>query len=182
MFRSYQYVGPQELWHALEDSPSGTVIKSSTDVISWIKNYKQEVSPDGLYWVTYTMLVSGELCIADRHSEHVACASGGPVLAAGELAFDIALKSSQAKRNIKSDGDKVKIIEASNQSTGFCPEPDCWKAVKHALKGTGIIYPNELTYIVCFRLCNHCNQRNIVKDNYFVCSCCGEELPKEWNF
>ena len=54
--------------------------------------------------------------LADRHSEHVACAGGGPVLSAGEMFF--LLEDSRAA-----------VVEVSNQSTGYWPETSSLTAV-----------------------------------------------------
>ncbi len=32
------------------------------------------------------------------------------------------------------------------------------------------------------RRCLACGQRNIVKDDWFVCGVCGKDLPAAWNF
>ena len=106
------------------------------------------------------------LTLANRRSEHVACASGGPVLSAGEIAFS-------------ADGD---ITEITNQSTGFCPEPESWPSVAAALERTPAAYPDGFGTRVVFRLCPKCNERNIVKDGWFVCDLCGADLPADWNF
>ena len=80
-------------------------------------------------------------------SEHVACAAGGPVLSAGEITFD----------------DECNVPEISNQSTGFCPEPESWSTVERALDRVGIEHPGGFTIAVVFRLCPKCHERNIVK-------------------
>jgi transcription initiation factor TFIIIB Brf1 subunit/transcription initiation factor TFIIB len=33
-----------------------------------------------------------------------------------------------------------------------------------------------------FRRCPACGERNIVKDDWFVCGVCGADLPTVWNF
>ncbi|WP_206292752.1 hypothetical protein [Humisphaera borealis] len=110
------------------------------------------------------------MLIADRHSEHVACAAGRNVLAAGEVFFVVESPSS------------VHIDEISNQSTGYCPRSDCWEAVALALDRIGLSHPRDFTTICTFRKCGSCGERNIVKDGWFYCDVCGEALPEKWNF
>jgi hypothetical protein len=111
----------------------------------------------------------GRLRLADRHSEHVACAGGGPVLSAGEIFLG-------------TTGDAVVVEEVSNLSTGYCPEPESWEAVQEALDRLGVGHPGAFTMAVVFRLCPRCEQRNVVKDGWFVCQVCGGDLPEVWNF
>jgi len=61
--------------------------------------------------VTFVIDQSGTLLVADRQSEHVACAGRQPVLSAGEMTFLVS-------------GKVVEMAEVSNQSTGYCPEPE----------------------------------------------------------
>lgn len=112
---------------------------------------------------------AGCLRLADRRSEHVACAGGGYVLSAGELF-------------LRRDGEADEVIEASNQSTGYCPEPESWPAVAAALDRLGVVHPGRFTTAVTFRRCERCAQRNLVKDGWFVCGVCGADLPAAWNF
>jgi hypothetical protein len=70
-------------------------------------------------------------------------------------------------------GDKVEVPEASNQSTGFCPEPESWPAVAMALDRAGVTHPGRFTTEVVFRWCEACGEGNVVKDGWFVCGVCG---------
>ena len=94
--------------------------------------------------------------------------AGGPVRSAGEMFFSMA--------------GEVVVEEVSNLSTGFCPEPESWWAVQAALDGLGLPHPGRFTTEVVFRRCPRCFQRNVVKDDWFVCQVCGAELPQGWNF
>jgi len=76
--RLFQYVGTPEIFEGVKD----------------------------LYWSTYIVSENGRLRIGDRHTEHVACSGRKPVLAAGEMAFEV-------------EKGKVEVIEVSNLSTGF---------------------------------------------------------------
>ena len=42
--------------------------------------------------------------------------------------------------------------------------------------------PAGFTHAVVFRRCEACGQRNVVKDDAFVCAVCDADLPAEWNF
>ncbi len=111
--------------------------------------------------------MQGKLWIADRHSEHVVCAKGGPVMSAGEITFQI--------KNLSVSG-------VTNQSTGFCPEPGSWPNVANALDKIGLVHPDDFTTHFHFRRCNECRSINIVKENWFICSMCDAELSHIWNF
>jgi hypothetical protein len=111
----------------------------------------------------------GMLRLAPRRSEHVACAGGAPVLSAGEITF------------VHDDG-RWRAGEISNQSTGYCPDLTSWAAVRQALDRAGIDHPGRFTCPIVFRRCPRCQERNIVKDEYYVCAICDTELPGMWNF
>jgi hypothetical protein len=76
----------------------------------------------------------------------------------------------------------VEVEEISNQSTGFCPEPESWPVVAAALDTLGVRHPGRFTLAVVFRRCPACGERNVVKDGWFACGVCGADLPAEWNF
>ena len=118
---------------------------------------------------TFIVDPSGYLWIADRRSEHVACADGGPVMAAGEMTFEV-------------NGTNIEVTDVSNQSTGFCPEPTCWPAVAAALDRIGILRPDDFTVSFTFRKCEACGGINLIKDEIFECGECGRGLPEWWNF
>lgn len=64
------------------------------------------------------------------------------------------------------------------------PRPSPWDAGQphgRALDAAGIDYPAGFTHEVVFRHCPACGQLNIVREEYFVCVFCDEELPQEWN-
>ena len=88
------------------------------------------------------------------------------MLSAGEMTFDRA----------------GEVVEVSNQSTGFCPEPESWHLIAVALDAASVPHPGELTMYVVFRRCPKCNERTIVKDGWFACELCGADLPTAWNF
>lgn len=140
--RQYQYVGPAEIRDsALASSASGTPIGSIDDLARWLTSRAADTEADGSLIATVTISVDGILLLAPRRSEHVACASGGPVLSAGEITFC-------------SDGD---VSEITNQSTGFCPGPESWPAVAAALDRIPDNRPDDFTSRIVFRLYPGCN-------------------------
>ncbi|WDI44594.1 hypothetical protein [Bremerella sp. P1] len=166
MRRLYQYVGPEHIRESSHNAPPGSIIHSLDDLHIWLDSHAHDAQPDGSITATFVIDQTGFLRLAPRQSEHVACASGGPVLSAGEMTFD-------------ADGE---VIAVTNQSTGFCPEPESWPTVESALDKIGIVYPGTFTQTIIFRRCPGCGERSIVKDDWYVCELCGSELPTTWNF
>ena len=157
-------MGPAEIRAAAAGAPSGTVIATRDDLTAWIASHAASLVDDRA--VTFVVTLDGGLRVAPRRSEHIACAGGGDVLAAGELVL----------------GRDARVVEATNQSTGFCPEPGCWSALAAALDRAGVPRPPRFTNAIVFRRCDACGERNIVKDDVFVCAICDAELPTVWNF
>ncbi len=155
MTRLYHYVGPEEIARRCESSPGGHLIESATDVITWMGGRS------GI--ATFVIDEHGQLLIADRHSEHVACAQGRPVRSAGEMAF------------VVEDG-SLTVEWVTNQSTGYCPSPDSWPAVRDVLLRLGIAAPTDFSPRFIFRRCARCLSINIVKENVFECAVCSADL------
>jgi hypothetical protein len=160
----YRYVGPAGL-RALAPVDVAE-IRSGDDLGAWLATRDA-----GELREPFTFVVDrrGTLRLAPRRSEHVACAGGEPVLAAGEMGF--------ARTAAGWHADRV-----SNQSTGYCPDPDCWPAVGAALDAAAVPHPGGFTDAVVFRRCTGCGERNIVRDGDFVCAVCDAPLPRDWNF
>ncbi|MCA9701240.1 MAG: hypothetical protein KC431_27205 [Myxococcales bacterium] len=166
MSRLYRYIGPLEIAQGALAHPVGTPIHSPHDLEHW-----SAAQPDWLdhtLTATFIVLPDGTLRVAPRRSEHVGCALGGPVAAAGEL--------------ILSRKPRLEVISFSNQSTGYCPEPDCLHAIRAALAALPIPCPAAFTPAYEFRRCVHCGERNLIKDDHYECDCCGLALPQTWNF
>jgi hypothetical protein len=147
----YRYVGPKKIAERVRSAPAGARIESPEDVVA-----------------TFIIDEAGWLRIADRRSEHVACAGGKPVRSAGEMTFNV-------RRG------RVSVSWVTNQSTGYCPEPDSWPAVQAALARAGIAAPDGFSQAFEFRRCPQCGSINIVKDGVFECGACSTPLPEEWN-
>ncbi len=165
----YKYVGADEIRQNTAHLPPGRKILSINDIDNWIRETKQQKDAWGLIAATFVIDYEGYLRIADRHSEHIACAGGKSVRSAGEVFF-------QKSKN------GLEVAEITNQSTGFCPEPESWQHVVKALDLINISHPSSFTIEFIFRRCCTCNQVNIVKDNSFICSVCAAKLPQTWNF
>ncbi len=169
MTRLYRYVGPDGIKARVNGQPTGTKISSTADLLAWVRRTAERSGPAGFVAATFVVDAPGDLLLAERRSEHVACAGGGPVSSAGEMFLRV-------------DGEVVEVVEVSNQSTGFCPEPESWPVLAAALDRIGVPHPGRFTMEVVFRRCEKCGGRNIVKDGWFVCEVCGADLPAVWNY
>ncbi len=168
MRRLYRYLGPAHL-AANNPQPTHQVrINGPADVHRWIAETHQTIDRAGEVVTTFIIDTQGDLWIADRHSEHVQCARGQPVLSAGEMTFRVT-------------GVGVEVGEVTNQSTGYCPEPESWPAVEAALANAGIELPAGFTHAFTFRRCPDCNALALVKEEAFECPECGSPLPPVWN-
>jgi hypothetical protein len=161
---AYTYVGPEEIRRSSASHPAGTPIASREDAEAWLQAHP-DARTEG---ATYVVDLQGRLRLAPRRSEHVACAGGGEVLAAGEVRF-------------QGTGSRLTVAEASNQSTGYCPDTSCRDAVVLALRAAGMTPPSRFTPEIVFRRCSRCREVNLVKEDWFVCVFCEADLPAEWN-
>ena len=168
MHRQYRYVGPAEIADATRNIARGIALRSPADVLEWVRQSRSEFDRTGRIIQTFVVTDDGSLLVADRRSEHVACAGGAPVLAAGEITFQRVGRSIEAE-------------EVTNQSTGYCPEPASWTAMAEALARAGIRGPDCYTTEFVFRRCEHCGQINLVKEEIFQCAVCDRPLPSAWN-
>ena len=169
MSSSYPYIGPPEIAIRVRSAPTGVRIDQPDDVLQWIRQTRQEPDRVGNLTATFVIDESGNLRIADRRSEHVACAGGRAVLSAGEMTFQVL-------------GKTVEVSQVSNQSTGYCPEPESWPAVQGALGKAGISPPDGFDPVFQFRRCVQCGAKNLIKDDIFECGVCSAPLPVDWNF
>lgn len=156
--RHLDYVGPSEL---RDRRNLGRTVRSRQELTAAVDAF----GPGPL---TFVIDPSDNLRLAPRESEHVNLADGGPVLAGGEITFDL---------------DRNAQVEAvSNQSTGFCPPTSTWTAVASALDVLGVEHPGTFTSAHEFRRCDRCGARCLVKDEWYHCDECDAPLPAEWNF
>lgn len=161
----YRYVGPAELKDHL---PSGEAVIAGSGVVldRWLAG---RARPEWDEPFTFVVALDGLLGVAPRRSEHVALAAGRDVLAAGEMTFS-------------HEAGPRRVLAVTNQSTGYCPDPDCWPAVGGALDRLGLRHPGDFTSKLVFRRCPCCGERNIVRDGDFICALCDSVLPSDWNF
>ena len=164
----YRYVGPKKIAERAPAAPAGVRVESPEDVCRWIRQTDQELSAAKSVTATFIIDESGWLRIADRRSEHVACAGGRPVWSAGEMTFTVMPSG-------------VSVTWVSNQSTGYCPEPDSWPVVEAALGRAGIPAPEGFSQEFMFRRCPRCGSINIIKEGVFECGVCSTPLPLAWN-
>lgn len=169
MGRRYSYLGPSELLRLADAATERACPRSPDDVLGWTATCGRTRRADGAVTATFVVDTKGQLWIADRRTEHVACAAGQHVLSAGEITFAVRSRH-------------IEVIEVTNQSTGYCPEPESWPVVAQALDRIGIPHPDEFTSALVFRRCAACGSKNIVKDGCFECGVCGAELSRDWNF
>jgi hypothetical protein len=165
--RPYPYVGPDAIRDRHAGTAGGRVIASAVEMLAWLGDAERD--HEGLHPAPFVIDAEGRLRLAPRRSEHVACAGGGPVRSAGEMFFAV-------------DGKAVALVEVSNHSTRFCPEPESWPEVAAALERCGIANPGQFTAEVIFRRCPACGERNLVKASWYHCGICEAELPNFWNF
>jgi hypothetical protein len=163
--RRYRYVGPVELRDQLV-AVAAAAVDTAASLERWLagRDCRELVEP-----FTFVVALDGLLKLASRGSEHIALAGGQDVLAAGEMTFALAETG-------------WRVPEVTNQSTGYCPDPDSWPAVGMALDRIGVGHPGNFTDEVIFRRCLACGERNIVRDNDFTCALCNSALPTRWNF
>lgn len=161
--RLYRYVGSESARANAEDYGPGARITSRVQFAKWVAAHPEAVSEAA----TYVVDEDGVLRLAPRRSEHVACAQGGAVMAAGEIAFA---------------WDLSRVAWCSNQSSGYCPEPSSWGPLCAALGALGVAPPEAFTPECVWRRCDECGQITLVKNDSFDCAVCGEALPLEWNF
>ncbi len=169
MNRQYRYIGSDDIKNLVCPSEHRAIVHQAQDIIRWIKGTGQLHKNTGFVVATFIIDTNENLWIADRHSEHYVCAQGKEVLSAGEITFSV-------------DRSNVEVVEITNQSTGYCPEPESWTIVQQALTRAKIPHPKGFTFEFIFRRCEKCYAKNVVKEGWFDCGVCGAELSQDWNF
>ncbi len=162
--RLHRYIGPDAIRARPRGEP-GACIRSQADLAQWLGAHADALAEGA----TFVVDPDGVLRLAPRRSEHLDCASGGAVFAAGEIRF------ARVHHGLVA-------AYVSNQSTGYCPDPECWPAVAAALAAAAIPAPSSFSHAFRFRRCPACMQINVVKEDWFVCASCDAELPRSWNF
>ena len=194
--QKYKYVGPKDIVDRVAPELIGFSINTVSDIHKWIQKWEESVGQNsgtgmrGMAMIeeeitaTFVINEQGQLLVSDRHSEHVVCAGGKNVLSAGEISFSIceSLKGGE-NRSIQDTNTKLyKVSKITNQSTGYCPRPESWEYVQKALSGIGVEHPDNFTNSFDFRFCFNCENINLIKESFFECAICGNDLDLEWNF
>ena len=162
-FHLYSFVGDESL---LQLPPTHRdLIQTQDDLVKWRQKHALETNREGYVVGTYIIDATSRLWLAHQRSEHVACARGGLVQAAGEIFL----------------GEDPLVGRITNQSTGYCPSTHCWNAVFSCLAHLGVSGPSAFDPAFEFRRCEQCWQIQIVKDDYFSCHHCSAPLNLQWN-
>jgi hypothetical protein len=163
--KSYGYVGPADLTALVGPEGIGQPVGSPSEFAAFIEGVPVAEFAEPF---TFVVDLGGLLRLAPRRSEHVVCAGGERVLAAGEIGFELGPEG-------------WAVVEVSNQSTGYCPNLACWAAVAAAVDRGGLARPAGFTQEVVFRRCPECGEVNVVREGFLVCAFCESGLPAEWN-
>ena len=165
--RSFPYVGPEAILDAVCETRRWK-IECPEDLRKHFAQNAGQADKYGLVAATYVVSEDLVLYLADRRSEHVACARGLPVAAAGEIFIELHHAS-------------IAIARISNQSTGYCPSLDSWNAIAGVLLQLGVETPGGFDPACEFRRCDACKNIQIVKDGVFDCIFCATPLSADWN-
>lgn len=165
----YDYVGPASVRaSACFDTPRHQVSDGAA-LNAWAQSHQLINGREHCVTFTYVVLPPARLFVADRHSEHVACARGDKVLTAGEITFE-------------RTGSRWVVFETSNLSTGYCPESSSWHILNEALQAAGFAPVDGFTNPFEFRYCSQCQQTCVIKDDVYECPSCLTVLPENWNY
>ncbi len=176
----FQFVGHVDAWPKGEPNPYRHRAVCQQQVGEWIARQKFPPQADGTVILTYIIDLHTELWLASRNSEHVACAVGEPVLAAGELTLKLSNDPPCGKPSHPGYAQqwRIEVVGVSNHSTGYLPEPDCWPVVAEALDRMDILRPDQWTVALVLRRCPVCQWVNVIKDDHFFCDICQRQLPQ----
>lgn len=169
MSRLYGYVGDATARDRVAFEQESPQLHSKEQLEDFITRCEASGVQSVDAWWTYVVDSEGLLRLAPRRSEHVVCAGGNAVQGAGEMLF-------------RRTDDGLRVSEVTNQSTGYCPDTESWTAIQGALDRLGLSHPGEFTAEFEFRRCTQCGARNLVKDGYYVCALCDQDLPARYNF
>ena len=160
-FYAYPYVGPERIRSAAAGAQPGTVIGSADALAEWL-----EQNPDALAeGATYVVDLRGRLRVAPRRSEHVACASADPLLAAGEF----------------TSGPPPQSPAPATTRRATPLTSTAYRARARAARGRARTAARVLSGPIVFRRFPRCREINVVKGGWFVCALCDADLPEQWN-
>lgn len=167
--RRYRYVGPIEMSQRVHRGQHCLHVTNLDALSTWLFASLQRGRTHGNVTATFIVDTDAQLWIADRRSEHVACANGQDVLAAGEITFECT-------------ADQIRVSEITNQSTGYCPNRESWAIVSEVLLRLGLPHPPHFSLAFEFRRCDQCGATNLIKDDIFECALCNSPLNLIWNY
>lgn len=165
--RLYHYIGPKELLRSLDNTSPRHELTGPSGLEQFAKSIGVSFW-NGSATFSYVVLPPMRLFIADRRSEHLACARGEPVLTAGEITFT---KGSSG----------LEVSAANNLSTGYCPESSSWGALDLALRAANLSGIHGFAPSFEFRFCAECSMTCVIKNEVYECPRCLGVLPREWN-
>lgn len=166
MGRLFPYRGPSRLVPASGARPAGVVVETALQFADLADDPSQERLGDGSVAFTYVVDQSNSLRVANRRSEHVVCAGGEPVLAAGELFVTPGRKGSW-------------VVRASNFSNGYMPSEDSFMALKLALERARLPAPKGFDPAIAYRYCGRCMEAVIAETG--ACRVCQAALALKWD-
>lgn len=85
--RLYRYIGPAEIPQRVMNEQASEPVSSLDKLLKQLDALGFRCQDGLLFTVTFVIDAKGKLRIADRRSEHFACAGCGDVLSAGEMTF-----------------------------------------------------------------------------------------------
>ena len=166
--RLYRYIGSDGIRSASSMENERHEVTGLQGLLDYIHNRQPRPKSGCEITFTYVVLPPGRLFLADRRSEHVSCARGGPVLTAGEITFRVIPGG-------------VEVAEATNLSTGYCPESGSWQPLVAALDRSNVPGICGFTHSFEFRFCAACGMTSVIKDDLYECPGCDAPLPPDWN-
>lgn len=161
----FHYIGNPAL---IERNAFRLQVRSEGDLAKWYFRHQFECDCEGLVPATYIVDAAGWLWIAERRSEHVCCAHGEAVQAAGELFIE-------TKKGVGI------VARMSNQSTGYCPAVESWNVIHDVLDKLEVSHPLFFDPQCEFRQCESCGIVQLVKDDFYECCVCSNSLPETRN-
>jgi serine/threonine protein kinase len=167
--RRYEYVGPPEvLKGAAEGKEPGDLVLRANDVRAWALRTDQRPDGEGLIRATYTIGAEGDAARGRLRVRARGLRERRP--------------RARGRRGLVRGRPPVGDGRADRQLLdGLLPRADLLAAVERVLDAAGIGRPSRFSKALLFRRCR-CGQRNVVKDDHFVCALCDADLPAEWNF
>ena len=166
--RLYRYIGSDSVRSSSSMESERHEVTNLQGLRDYVHSRQPRPKPGDEITFTYVVLPPGRLFLADRRSEHVSCARGEPVLTAGEITF-----------RVMPGG--IEVSDATNLSTGYCPESGSWKPLVAELNRCNVPGIGGFTHSFEFRHCPSCGMICVIKDDLYACPGCDRPLSSVWN-